>query len=181
MSVLGGIVGGVILINSDEHSFKILVPYLIFTASILLAAQVPLKRWLNSRIKTGGESKYGTMGAAVFLFLTAVYGGYFGAGVSVMVIAALGILYDDPLNRLNVLKQAISFSINISAALYFVFYGTAEWMVVLVMSAGAIVGGLSGGTFVEKVNPDAFRVIVVGIGIVISLIYFISQFTTVSI
>lgn len=175
LSILGGIVGGLLLIHSDEQSFELLVPYLILIASLLLAVQVPVKRWLQSRSLTSNHLKAGKIGAAIFLFMAAVYGGYFGPGVSVIIIALLGFLYDDPLNRLNVLKLAISFSINISAALYFIFSGSVVWPVALVMCLGAIAGGFAGGVYVEKINHDILRFIVIGIGIIISIIYLIPQ------
>lgn len=173
LSIGGGIAGGVILLQSGENSFKILVPWLILLASLLLAFQVPLKRWLNSRAGKPGLGTVGSIGALMLFFLAAVYGGYFGAGVSVIVIAVLGLMYDDSFTHLNVLKQAVSFSINISAAIYFLFSGMAEWMFVLVMGAGSITGGLAGGSVVEMIKPDTLRYVVVCIGIAVSCVYFL--------
>ena len=175
VSILGGIAGGLLLINSEEQSFKILVPYLLFMASLMLAVQVPLKKWLQLRAKKSGSVKAGTIGAFILLFLASVYGGYFGAGVSVIVIAVLGLIYDDSLTHLNVLKQAVSFSINITAAVYFAFSGKVEWLIVLVMIFGAVTGGLAGGRLAGKIKPDIFRWIVVIIGMTVSIIYFIHQ------
>jgi hypothetical protein len=89
------------------------------------------------------------------------------------VIAVLGLIYDDSLTHLNVLKQALSFSINISAAVYFLFSGMAEWMVVLVMAAGSIAGGFAGGSVAGAIKPDTLRYMVVCIGITVACIYFI--------
>ena len=173
ISIVGGIAGGVLLIQTGENSFRTLVPWLILFASLLLAVQVPVKRWLQSRPGKTCPGAAAGIGALILLFLAAVYGGYFGAGASVIVIAVLGLIYDDSFTRLNVLKQAISFSINISAAVYFIFSGMAEWMVVLVMAAGSIAGGFAGGSFAGLVKPDTLRYMVVGIGITVSFIYFI--------
>ncbi|MEI6314770.1 MAG: sulfite exporter TauE/SafE family protein [Syntrophus sp. (in: bacteria)] len=174
-SITGGIIGGLLLINLEERSFKILVPYLILTASLLLVVQNPLKRWLHLRAGKHSPSKAGKISAFSLLFFASVYGGYFGAGVSVIVIAMLGLIYDDSLTRLNVLKQAISFSINITAAVYFAFSGKVEWLIVLVMIIGSVTGGLAGGKLAGKVNPDILRWLVVIIGIIVSTIYFIHQ------
>ena len=175
VSILGGIAGGLLLINSEERSFEILVPYLILIASLLLAVQIPLKKWLGSRVGKSGSLKAGKVGAFILLFLASVYGGYFGAGVSVIVIAVLGLIYDDSLTRLNVLKQAISFSINITAAIYFAFSGKVVWLIVLVMIFGSVAGGLAGGKLADKINPDILRLMVVIIGFTVSIIYFIRQ------
>lgn len=173
LSIAGGIAGGVLLVQTGENSFGALVPWLILVASLLLAVQVPVKRWLQSRAGKTGPGTAVSIGAFILIFLAAVYGGYFGAGVSIIVIAVLGLIYDDSFTSLNVLKQAISFSINISAAVYFLFFGMAEWLVVLVMAAGSITGGLAGGSFVGAINPDTLRYVVVCIGITVSFIYFI--------
>ena len=171
--ILGGIVGGLFLIHSDERMFKVLVPYLILMASLLLAVQVPLKEWLQSRPEKRGGVQAVRVGARGMLFLASVYGGYFGAGVSVIVIAILGLIYDDSLTRLNFLKQAISFSINISAAVFFAFSGRVEWVLVFIMSVGSVIGGLAGGTCAGKITSDTLRWVVVCIGITVSIIYFI--------
>ena len=175
VSILGGIAGGLLLINAEERSFNILVPYLILMASLLLAVQVPLKKWLHSRDGKRCAAKVWTVGAFILLFLASVYGGYFGAGVSVIVIAVLGLIYNDSLARLNVLKQAISLSINITAAIYFAFSGKVEWLIVLVMIFGSVTGGLAGGKLAGAVNPGILRWMVVIIGITVSITYFIRQ------
>lgn len=104
-------------------------------------------------------------------FLAAVYGGYFGAGVSVIVLAVLGLVYDDSLTRLTVLKQALSFSINVSAAVYFLFSGLSDWPFVLVMGLGAIAGGFAGGSVVGRIRPDTLRYAVVCVGVAVAAIY----------
>ena len=173
LSIAGGIAGGVLLIQTGENSFRTLIPWLLLVASLLLAVQAPVKRWLQSRAGKTGLCTAGSIGAFILIFLAAVYGGYFGAGVSVIVIAVLGLIYDDSLTHLNVLKQALSFSINISAAVYFLFSGMAEWMVVLVMAAGSIAGGFAGGSVAGAIKPDTLRYMVVCIGITVACIYFI--------
>jgi uncharacterized membrane protein YfcA len=173
LSMLGGIAGGLILLNTGEKAFNGIVPYLILLACMLLAMQVPVKKWMQSR----SGQRHGTLikriGAGSLLLVAAVYGGYFGAGVSVIVIAILGLIYDDSLTSLNVLKQAISFSINISAAIYFAFSGKVDWILALVMMIGALTGGLLGGKFANRTKPDVLRWIVIVVGCSAALIYFL--------
>ncbi|MDX8550581.1 sulfite exporter TauE/SafE family protein [Methanospirillum sp. J.3.6.1-F.2.7.3] len=172
ISILGGLIGGFLLVHSDEQSFRILIPYLILFATLLLVLQVPIKRWIQYRSDIHSPPSSVQYGGFLLLFLSSVYGGYFGAGVSVIVIAVLGLLYDDSLASLNILKLAISFSVNVTAAVFFIFSGTIEWLIVLVMSVGSILGGLLGGTLVEKINPDLFRWVIICVGLLLSGAYF---------
>ena len=121
--ILGGLTGGFLLIHSDASIFSMLVPYLILFASVLLAVQGWIKRWLQSRYQHDRPDMVISCGGFFLLLLTAVYGGYFGAGASVIIIAVLGFLFDDSLASLNVLKLMISFSVNITATVYFLFSG----------------------------------------------------------
>jgi hypothetical protein len=102
----------------------------------------------------------------------AVYGGYFGAGVSVIVLAVLGLVLDDSLTRLNALKQAIAFSINVAAAIFFLFSGQIVWPAAIVMAIGALIGGAVGGRLAGRIQEVVLRRVIVAIGIVVSLIYF---------
>jgi uncharacterized protein len=169
--VAGGIAGGLLLLNTGEKMFRAMVPYLILLAAGLLAAQEPVRNRLIRRPGHAGGSRGGEQWAMVPVALSAVYGGYFGAGLSVIVLAVLGLVLDDTLTRLNALKQFIAFAVNVAAAVFFVFSGDVVWPVALVMAVGAIVGGTIGGRLAGKVRPVVLRRIVVAAGVVISAIY----------
>ncbi len=171
LSIIGGIAGGLILLNTGEKAFNGIVPYLIFLACFLLAIQVPVKKWMQSNSGHRHSTMIKRLGAGLLLLLASVYGGYFGAGVSVIVIAILGLIYDDSLTSLNVLKQAISFSINVSAAIYFAFSGKVDWTFAGVMMAGAIIGGLIGGRFASSIKPGVLRWIVIIVGCTAAVLY----------
>ena len=102
-----------------------------------------------------------------------MYGGYFGAGLSVIVLAALGTTLDDNLTRLNALKQLIGFATNLAAAIFFVFSGHVVWGAAAVMAVGALLGGVLGGRLAGRVKPSTLRWIVVLIGVIVSIIYFV--------
>lgn len=173
LSMLGGIAGGIILLNTGEKVFNGIIPYLIMLACILLAIQVPVKKWMQARAGKTHSNLIKRSGAASLLILASVYGGYFGAGVSVIVIAILGLIYDDSLTSLNVLKQAISFSINMSAAIYFSFSGKVNWSFALVMMIGAVTGGIIGGRFASRIKPGMLRWVVIVTGCAAALIYWL--------
>ena len=170
----GGLIGGFLLLQTGEKLFRGLVPWLILIASLLLAIQDPVKAWLARRAAERQAAPGSGEGwAALPVGLAAVYGGYFGAGLSVIILAALGLTYDDSLTRLNAIKQLISFSANLAAAVFFAFSGKVVWVAALVMMVGALVGGVLGGRLAGRVKPATLRWVVVVIGVVVAIIYFV--------
>lgn len=172
-SIIGGVVGGILLLNTGERLFRSLVPFLILMAALLLAVADPLRNWVMRRV--GGTPEPLTMDAWAVLpvALAAVYGGYFGAGLSVIVLAVLGLMLNDSLTRLNALKQSISFSVNTAAAIFFVFSGQVVWSVAIVMAVFALIGGTLGGRLAGRIKPETLRRVVVVVGVIVAIIYFI--------
>jgi hypothetical protein len=175
VGVLGGVAGGVLLLETGEETFRKLVPFLILLASGLLAVQNPLRAWL---VRHTGEAGAGPdveheLLAVGSVALAAVYGGYFGAGLGVIVLAVLGLVLSDTLTRLNAIKQLVSLFTNIAAAAFFVFTGKVVWTAALVMAVGALVGGSIGGRLAGRMHPDILRWIVVSAGAIIAVIYFV--------
>jgi len=173
VGVVGGVAGGILLLNTGEQMFRAMVPYLILLAGGLLAVQNPVRIWLMRRAAHPGPSSTHEVWTALPVVLAAVYGGYFGAGLSVIVLAVLGLVLDDSMTRLNALKQVIAFSTNIAAALFFLFSGQVVWSAALVMAVGALMGGALGGRLAGRVHPGVLRWIVVSASVVIATIYFI--------
>lgn len=171
--IIGGLIGGFILLNTAEKVFRELVPFLILIASLLLAVQDPVKSWLTRRAEKNKSAKTSERWAALPVGLAAIYGGYFGAGLSVIVLATLGLVAEDTLTRLNAIKQAIGFAVNVAAAIFFVFSGQVKWDFAAVMAVGALLGGALGGRLAGKVKPATLRWIVVAIGVAVSIIYFV--------
>jgi uncharacterized membrane protein YfcA len=170
-AAVGGVIGGFLLLNTGEKLFSELVPYLILLASGLLAAQDPLRAWLNRRSTQKGAFVVSDWWATFFVGLAAIYGGYFGAGLSVIILAVLALTVDDNLTRLNALKQAVAFSTNLAAAAFFLFSGKVVWDVALVMAVGALIGGSLGGRLAGKIQPALLRKVVVSVGVIVALIY----------
>lgn len=171
--IVGGVTGGILLLNTGERLFRGLVPFLILLAAGLLAVQEPLRAWLTRRAAHKGQVATDDRRAILPVGLAAVYGGYFGAGLSVIVLAVLGLTLDDSLTRLNALKQAIAFSTNIAAAIFFLFSGQVVWPVALVMAVGALLGGALGGRLAGRIKPSALRWIVVTVGVLVAGIYLV--------
>jgi uncharacterized membrane protein YfcA len=172
-SIAGGVLGGFLLLQTGERLFRELVPYLILLASVLLAIQDHVRAWLARRL---GEGHSGTRLEKLTWLpvgLASIYGGYFGAGLSVIILSALGLTLEDSLTRLNGLKQAVAFSVNVAAAVFFLFSGQVLWAAALVMAVGALIGGMLGGRLASYIKPSILRWTVVVIGVMISIIYFV--------
>jgi len=173
---LGGLLGGILLLQTGEKLFTQLVPFLILLASTLLAVQNPVRNWLTRHQEQGSVRVLKEGWVFLPVFLAAIYGGYFGAGLSVIVLAVLGLVMNDSLTRLNAFKQGIAFAANLAAALFFVFSGKVVWSVAVVMAVGALLGGVLGGKLAGKVKPATLRWIVVLIGFVVGIIYLVRSF-----
>jgi uncharacterized membrane protein YfcA len=178
-ALLGGLVGGLLLLHTDEALFRRLVPWLILGAAMVLAVQEPLRALLLRRLPgpspvsaTDGQLHDHSEGlATVCVFAASIYGGYFGAGLGVILLAALGLVLHDSLTRLNATKQAIGFTANLAAAVLFGLEGPVHWLAALVMAVGAIAGGTIGGHLAGRVRASTLRRVVVSIGILVGLVY----------
>lgn len=171
-SLVGGITGAILLEHTPSHLFDRLVPFLILFATLLFMLQEPVQRLL----KTGGEHRHRSAkwmtGALLFQLFVGLYGGYFGAGIGIMMLAALAILGLTDIHQMNGLKNFFALSINGVAALYFIWAGMVYWPDVVVMAAGAIIGGYGGAGAARKLGRHVVRriVIAIGFGMAISLL-----------
>lgn len=171
-ALVGGIAGGALLLSTEEKLFRSIVPFLILGASLLTALQEPLRAWLG---RQGGASKpalLGGLGVALTV-LAAMYGGYFNAGLSVIVLGVLGVMFEGTFTRLNAIKGAISFTTSASATAFFVLSANVVWLAVLVMAIGALTGGALGGRLASRVKPSTLRWCVVAIGTAVGLSYLV--------
>jgi uncharacterized protein len=171
--ILGGITGGLLLLSTSDAAFRKLIPYLILTAVILLSFQDQLRNAVMARMSGNGSTHPHESWALPPIFFAAIYGGYFGAGLGVMMLAVLGLVLDDSLTRLNALKQALSFVINIAAAFFFLFSGKVLWTAAAVMAVGALAGGMLGGRVASRIQPIVLRWIVIAVGLVVAAVYFV--------
>jgi uncharacterized membrane protein YfcA len=173
VAVIGGSAGGALLLNTEEKAFRTLVPFLILGASLLMAVQDPLRAWIARRGPTAKSAMLGGIGVGLLIALAALYGGYFNAGLSIVVMGVLGLLLDETSTRLNAVKQAISFSTTGAAAVFFVFSAEVLWMTALVMALAALAGGVLGGRLASYIKPQTLRWCVVAAGTVVGLDYLV--------
>lgn len=163
-SLIGGAIGGVLLIFTPTRVFDRLVPFLILFATTLFTVQGPIQRRFD--FTAIHQSKHWLSWTMVFQFVVALYGGYFGAGVGILMLAALSLMGHTDIHRMNSLKNLLAVCMNGAAAIYFVFTANVVWFDAAVMAVGAIIGGAGGAGLALRLGPRVVRsvVIVVGFG-----------------
>ncbi len=149
VAAVGGLIGGSLLMVAGDHTFKALIPWLLLFATVLMLAQDSLKKWLFSKGHEGKERP--VWPGALAVGLVSVYGGFFLAGLSVIVLSVLAVSFDDSFKRSNALKQVVSLTVSLAAALFFVFAGRIDWALAGFMAVFTWVGGWLGGKLVGKI------------------------------
>jgi len=154
------------LLHSGEKTFRAIVPYLILLACGLLMANEPIGRWMASRASVHPRKH----AVALWLsqFAIAVYGGYFGAGIGILMLAAMAIFLPEDLQAANGIKNFLAMLINGIAALYFMFIGAAVLKIAVMMMGAAIVGGFVGAHTAQRLSPRWLRIAVVAFGVCIA-------------
>lgn len=166
-SLLGGIVGAVLLLVLPGGVFKEAVPALILLAAVLMAAQPRLAHYFEER---RGSGDHGGSGLLVGVFATGVYGGYFGAAQGVILIALLAIFIDDGLQRLNAVKNWLALLVNLVAGLLFVAFTPVSWSVAGLIAAGSVIGGQVGARIGRRLPAPVLRGVIVAVGVTVSII-----------
>lgn len=161
---LGAVAGALLLVHTSQNVFAGVVPWLILVSSLLLALQ-PLAAGLSRRATTRARRYALVAGGAA----AGVYGGFFGAGLGVVMLALLGLFLPDDLQRLNALKGVVSLAINIVAAIVFLFAGPIAWEAVAIMLPASIVGGFAGVLVARRINATMLRVLVVAFGLAVAV------------
>ena len=177
-SLLGGLVGAWLLLRTPADRFSALVPWLVLGATFLFMIQRPAMRWLTARRKThpvaadDGQltARWPPTSILLYQFLVAIYGGYFGAGVGILMLAALGFMGLGNIHRMNGLKNWGGLCMNAVAAGMFAFSSLVNWPVALAMAVGAMSGGYIGSRTAQRVSQAAVRSAVVAIGLVSGLL-----------
>ncbi|MDQ3628632.1 MAG: sulfite exporter TauE/SafE family protein [Actinomycetota bacterium] len=180
-SLLGGVLGAVLLLRLPSSAFDAVVPVLIGLGVVLVAVQPRVSQWLKDRAAgkalaaAGGDedavvqvarAPHGSLVVWVLVLLTGVYGGYFGAAQGVLLLAVMGIGIGDGLQRLNAVKNVLAMLVNLVAGVIFVVVADVRWDVVGLIALGATLGGLIGARIGRALPPIVFRVFVVLVGVV---------------
>ncbi len=169
-SLLGGGAGALLLLHTSNATFERVVPWLVLGATALFLAQRPLLRWVRgpAALPTNGAAIESRLPSPAMLggqFAVGIYGGYFGAGVGILTLAALGFMGFTNIHRMNGLKNWGGFCMNVVAAATFAASGIVEWPVAAGMAVGSIIGGYVGARAAQRVPQSAVRALVAVVGI----------------
>lgn len=171
-SLLGGALGSWLLLRTPSSTFERIVPFLILGATILLALQEAITRRLPPPTANHQPPTRWIVFVLIFQLLVGIYGGYFGAGMGILMLAALGLIGLTDLHQMNGLKNILAVCINGIAAIYFAFSKAVVWNDVFVMMAGTILGGYFGARIARRLGRKFVRVAVVIIGLVMTIALF---------
>ncbi|HZX31614.1 MAG TPA: sulfite exporter TauE/SafE family protein [Rhodocyclaceae bacterium] len=182
ISFIGGITGGLLLLAISNAAFSKLVPWLLLVATTLFAFSSQVSRLVaafKARMGLAGGSKTGTpggLGGLFFQLLVAIYGGFFGAGMGILTLAALSIQGVEDIQELNGLKNLTSAVNYTVAAATFVIAGAISWPHTLVMLATALLGGYAGASVARRLPALWLRRLVVAVGTALTVIYFVKTY-----
>ena len=172
-SFIGGLAGAILLRYTPPDVFERIIPLLILFATALFMAQEPLQRRFNLTALHNARSHWLSW-TMLFQLVVGVYGGYFGAGIGIMMLAALSLMGHTDIHQMNGLKNLLAVAINGIAVGYFVlFTDLTVWDDALVMAIGAIVGALAAAGLARRVGRTAVRHVVIAVGFAMALSMFI--------
>lgn len=179
-SLIGGLIGALLAALLQEQVFETLVPWLILTAASLFALQPTIARYtgIGTSTSRGSASRLRLAGIIGFQFLVAIYGGYFGAGIGILMLSALAIMGLTDIHVMNGLKSLLNSAINIVAAGVFIVLGKVEWRLALIMAGAAVVGGYVGARVARRLNRNLVRGFVTVVGFLLAGYYFYRQFAS---
>ncbi len=166
-SLIGGVCGALLLVVTPTEVFDRILPFLILFATVLFMAQEPLQRRFNLAQAHEARSHWVSW-TMFFQLLVGVYGGYFGAGIGILMLAALSLMGHTDIHQMNGVKNVLGASINALAALLFIYNGLVVWQDAFVMMGGAILGGIGGAGLARRAGRTAVRRVVITVGFVMA-------------
>jgi uncharacterized membrane protein YfcA len=171
-SVVGGVLGALFAMRLGDKRFAASVPWLILLATGLFAAQVPLAKWLARHGADAPMTRGRLLLVAGFQLLVALYGGFFGAGIGILMLAALGIAGERDIHRANALKSLAAGTINLCATGAFLRAGHVDATASVMTAAGAIAGGYLGAGVARRLGQQTVRAVVLGVGVALTGVMF---------
>jgi uncharacterized membrane protein YfcA len=181
ISLLGGIAGSLLLLQTSTRTFRLVIPWLLAFATIVFAFSKPIARWAGR--KHGDRSLKWTLFVGLVQLVVAIYGGYFGAGIGVLMLAGLSFAGLDDIHQMNALKVLLATIINGVAAAIFLLAPVMmphrpnveiaiDWPVALLMAVASSVGGFLGMAYARKIKPTSLRLGILAIGVILTGVYF---------
>jgi uncharacterized protein len=173
-SLIGGILGAELLLNTSQSTFVKLLPYLLLLATVLFALSGPVTARLRERSTRGSSFSWPTMvGISLLQLVIAIYGGYFGGGIGILMLATLGLMGSENIHEMNAMKTLLTTFINGVALVLFIIKGIVAWHEAIVMIIGATIGGYGGAYFARRLDPRVVRWFVIAVGVVMTIYFFV--------
>jgi uncharacterized membrane protein YfcA len=173
ISLIGGTIGSLLLLKTSTTTFRLVIPWLLAFATTVFAFSKPIARWAGR--KHGDRSMKWTLFVGAIQLAVAIYGGYFGAGIGVLMMAGLSFAGLDDIHQTNALKVLLATFINGVSVVIFMF-GDVNWPFAAVMAAAATVGGFIGMAVARRIKPDQLRLAILAIGIALTCVYFVKAY-----
>lgn len=174
VSLVGGLVGAELLLHTPPATFLRLIPYLLLVATLLFTFGSAITRRLRSRAAESSDSAPpSVLGMALVQLLIAIYGGYFGGGIGILMLAALSVMGMENIHEMNALKTVLASCINGVAVVTFVLAGAVFWPEAVAMVAGAVVGGYGGAHYARRLPPLLVRRFVILVGFGMTIYFFV--------
>jgi uncharacterized membrane protein YfcA len=173
-SMVGGLLGAVVLVITPPALFDDVVPFLVLFATLLFALRDVIGRWTGAsehgqeRVTTAGR-----VGGFLFQLFVATYGGYFGAGIGILMLGSLSVMGLRDIHRMNGLKTVLGTLINVIAFAFFALKGLVIWHLALLMAVGAIAGGWVGARTAKRIDQRWLRAFIIAVGTAVSVWFFI--------
>ncbi len=166
ISLIGGLVGAGLLLVTSDKTFRLIAPWLLLFATLLFAFGKQVSETLGSRLHSNQTAML------LLLFPIAVYGGYFGGGIGIMILAAFRLYGLTDIHGMNGIKTLLSATLNAVAAAIFIFAHDVYWKPTLIMMAAGILGGIAGPIFAKRLNAAVIRGIVIAVGVSMTAYFF---------
>lgn len=174
-SLIGGILGAFLLLNTPQKTFVTLLPYLLLTSILLFTFSGPITKKLHAR-NIGEQTQISVLamiGVAIAQFIISIYGGYFGGGAGMLMLATLALMGMENIHSMNALKALLGTSINGAAVITFIIANAVVWPQAISLIIGAIIGGYSGAYFARKIEQKWIRYFVMVVGFAMTIYFFV--------
>lgn len=171
-SLIGGVIGAILLLVLPSGAFEAIVPALIVLGCVLVFFQPRISAWVATRHEaSGGLPAHGAWWVWPVVLLTGVYGGYFGAAQGVLLMAVMGVGIDETLQRLNGTKNVLAALVNGVAGIIFIVVADVDWRLVALIAVGAVAGGQFGATYGRRLPARGLRALIVAVGILALVVF----------
>ncbi len=175
-SLVGGVLGALLLLHTPQTTFVRLIPFLLLLATLLFTFSGPITSWLRRHTVPKDKLSWLTLsGIALSQLVVAVYGGYFGGGIGILMLATLGLMGMENIHEMNALKTVLQSCINGVAVITFIIAGAVAWPQAILMVVGAIVGGFGGAYYARRIDQRWVRLFVTAVGVGMTIYFFLRQ------